>query len=387
MTGAGLSQQTGIRSNAVMSNIKVTVLMPVYNGERFLREAIESILGQTFKDFEFLIINDGSSDNTVSIIQSYKDPRIRLVNNERNLGLIATLNRGISLAEGEYIARMDCDDISMPKRLQRQMDLMGKKKDVGVCGTWSKLIGDSSGEMCIVPVDHNSIYCALLFESRMVHPSVMFRKSFLDKCEIKYSPEYVAAEDYELWSRAIRQTHFENIPEPLLQYRIHAMSTNKRIMSEQLSSCMRIRIAQLERFGFKMTGAEVDLHQKISTLSFFADKKFLVECEKWLVKLLNANQVQGIYPKKEFLQLLKTKWFEICGRSTNLGVWTFNEYRGSLFAKDAHMARTEIAAFLVKCIFRWQKIADLIKMLMNNDAFRWFVNAGRRIVRSIRVCK
>ena len=120
-------------------NPKVTVLMPVYNGEKYLKEAITSILLQTFDDFEFLIINDGSSDASVDIIQSFRDPRIRLVHNDTNIGLIATLNKGLKLAHGKYVARMDQDDISLPRRLEKQTYFMDNNPDVGVCGTWIKL--------------------------------------------------------------------------------------------------------------------------------------------------------------------------------------------------------------------------------------------------------
>ena len=122
-------------------NPLVTVLMPVYNGEKYLKEAIESILNQTFKDFEFLIINDGSTDNSVKIIQSFNDLRIRLIHNESNIGLIKTLNKGLKLSNGKYIARMDCDDVSLPKRLSVQINFMEKHPEIGVCGSWVKIIG------------------------------------------------------------------------------------------------------------------------------------------------------------------------------------------------------------------------------------------------------
>ena len=116
--------------------------MPVYNGERYLREAIDSILNQTFKDFEFLIINDGSTDLSVEIIESYADKRISLAHNGQNLGLITTLNRGFDLACGEYIARMDCDDISLPDRLEKQVVFMDNHPEIGICGSWVSAISD-----------------------------------------------------------------------------------------------------------------------------------------------------------------------------------------------------------------------------------------------------
>ena len=122
-------------------NPLVTVLMSVYNGEKYLERAIKSILNQTFKDFEFLIINDGSTDNSVKIIQSFNDLRLRLIHNESNIGLIKTLNKGLKLSNGKYIARMDCDDISLPKRLSIQASFMEKYPEIGVCGSWVKIIG------------------------------------------------------------------------------------------------------------------------------------------------------------------------------------------------------------------------------------------------------
>ena len=119
---------------------KITVLMPVYNGEKYLRESVDSILNQTFTDFELLIINDGSTDSSMEILNSYSDSRIRIVTNEVNLRLIKTLNKGIDLATGEYIARMDCDDIADPKRLEIQLQYMEKHPDVAVCGTGVKAV-------------------------------------------------------------------------------------------------------------------------------------------------------------------------------------------------------------------------------------------------------
>ena len=123
---------------------KITVLMPVYNGEKYLKESIESILKQTFRDFEFLIINDTSTDESEKIIRSFKDSRIKLIKNEKNIGLTKSLNKGLDLAKGEYMARMDADDISLPKRLEIQVAFMDKNPKIGVIGAWAKVIGESN---------------------------------------------------------------------------------------------------------------------------------------------------------------------------------------------------------------------------------------------------
>jgi glycosyltransferase involved in cell wall biosynthesis len=123
-----------------MMSAKITVLMPVYNAEQFLREAIDSMLNQSFRDFEFLIMDDGSTDSSISIIQQYQDPRIRLIRNEKNLGISPTLNKGIELASSDLIARMDADDISYPDRLQKQYDYMMAHPDCALLSAWARVI-------------------------------------------------------------------------------------------------------------------------------------------------------------------------------------------------------------------------------------------------------
>ncbi len=156
--------------------------MSVYNGEKYLREAIDSILGQTFKDFEFLIIDDGSTDSSVEIIRSYADPRIRLIQNEENIGLSRSLNKGLKLARGEYIARMDADDISLPRRLAAQVGLLDKQPDIGLVGTSIQLIDCDGERMHVhrVPTTHAQILWALCFTTPLAHPSVVFRKVIIE---------------------------------------------------------------------------------------------------------------------------------------------------------------------------------------------------------------
>jgi glycosyltransferase involved in cell wall biosynthesis len=158
---------------------KVTMLMSVYNGARFLREAIESILGQTFRDFEFLIVDDGSTDDSREMILSYCDPRVRLVINDRNVGLPRSLNRGLDLAQGEYVARQDADDISESARLAKQVAFLDSYHDVALLGTWyrkidegGRIIGDRQ-----LPCDHVRIRWCQLFFCPFVHTAIMLRKS------------------------------------------------------------------------------------------------------------------------------------------------------------------------------------------------------------------
>lgn len=208
-----------------MDKPMVTVLMSVYNGERFLREAIDSILDQTFTNFEFLIVNDGSTDKSVEIIESYKDTRIRLINNEKNLKLIASLNKGISLARGKYIARMDCDDISMPDRLEKEVNFLESSLDYGLVGTYYTVIDGEGKEQYNVsyPSSNELIKLFLSLNCPLAHGSIMGRTE-LFKQNLYGSEESYAVEDYELWTRMSKVTKIHNIPEYLFKYRVYGES-------------------------------------------------------------------------------------------------------------------------------------------------------------------
>jgi len=206
-------------------NPKVTVLMPVYNGERYLHEAIESVLMQTFTDFEFLIIDDASTDRSVEIIKSYNDPRIRLVHNEKNLKLISTLNKGIDLADGKYIARMDCDDISLPQRLAKQVAFLEVHSSCAVVATKIVQIDTNGGTIGFWKGDRKAttsteICNRLPLICCVSHPSAMIRKSIISK--YRYNPRQRYAEDYDLWLRLCSDGHeIAKIDEFLLKYRVH----------------------------------------------------------------------------------------------------------------------------------------------------------------------
>lgn len=211
-----------------MKNPKVTVLLPVYNGQKYLKDAIQSILDQSYQDFEFLIINDASTDNSKGVIESFTDRRIRYVENKKNLNLLNTLNKGLRLAKGTYIARMDQDDISLLHRIARQVEFLGENPDIGVVGTGFQLIDQSGikGSSIRFPQSPHFIRWSLCFYNPLAHPTVMFRKdpilkiggySSLDMGKRGRYP----SEDYELWRRASKITKLSNMPEVLLYLRKH----------------------------------------------------------------------------------------------------------------------------------------------------------------------
>lgn len=218
----------------------ISVVMSVYNGQKFLAEAIESILKQTYTNFEFIIIDDGSTDNSLDIVWEFAaaDERIRVVVNETNLGLAKSLNKGIALASGKYIARMDADDISMPERFEKQVAFLDENDDIGLVGTNKINLDQITGQekkYLKIPEGHLEILWTLLFTPPFIHPSVMIRRSFLLENNLRYSEELQAAQDYDLWMRSLSYTKGANLSEFLLIYRVH----NKQITGTK-------RAAQLE---------------------------------------------------------------------------------------------------------------------------------------------
>ena len=216
---------------------KITVLMPVYNGEKFLGEAIESILAQSYKSFDFLIINDGSIDQSLNIMESYRDNRIQIINNDIHKGFTRSLNIGLEHASGKYIARMDSDDISLPNRLLEQVTYLEKNPDTGILGSDIEYIGEGGKKLTNLkppelPVSPMYIKWTLLFRCCLNHPSVMIRRSLLENLS-GYDPYIPYAQDYDLWLRAASKTKITNIPKPLVKIRKHSKNISRLHRGEQ----------------------------------------------------------------------------------------------------------------------------------------------------------
>ena len=182
---------------------KVTVLLQVFNGWRYIAGAVDSVLSQTFRDFELLIVDDGSTDDTVEIVRGFEDSRIRLVRNSCRLKLSGALNRGLGLARGRYVARMDADDICLPTRLAVQSAFLDRHPEIGICGAHTQVFGMKKWEIHRAPLGAETVHAHLFFDNPFVHPVVMLRKSLFDEHGLRYDGDYYPTEDYELWSRAL----------------------------------------------------------------------------------------------------------------------------------------------------------------------------------------
>ena len=219
---------------------RISVLMPVYNTRpEQLREAMESILSQTFTDFEFLIMNDASTDPQVEeVVKSYEDERIVYVVNERNLGISGSRNRLLDMAKGEYLAVMDHDDFSLPERLEKQAAFLDAHPEVGIVGSLVENMAD--GEVKTRPADDVAIKKMLMIHCQLNHPSCMLRRSVLEKHHIRYEAMYSPAEDYALFARLIPVTQFAILQEPLFRYRAWEGNTSHRKAKEMEAAAQGI---------------------------------------------------------------------------------------------------------------------------------------------------
>jgi hypothetical protein len=228
---------------------RVSVVMAVHNGGRYLEPAVESILGQTFTDFEFVIVDDGSTDSTAEVLRRYEasDRRVRM-HHQENAGLVASLNRGCGQARGGYIARMDADDLSFPDRLARQVEFLDRHPKVAVVGSAVMRIDDSGREIKrnVCPTSHAEIVEALREYTCFTHPSVMLRAAALADVG-GYRPAYRAAEDYDLWLRLSERFELANLPDPLLYYRVYPDQVSVRQLDQQILSVVGARAAARQR--------------------------------------------------------------------------------------------------------------------------------------------
>ena len=273
---------------------KVSVLMCAYNSEKYVAEAIESILNQTFKDFEFIIINDGSTDKTAEIVAEYakRDKRIKFINNKQNAGLIAALNQGLEFCHGEYIARMDSDDISLPTRFEKQVAYMDAHPECGVCGAGIKKFGTNITKEQVF--NYQPIMRLLDFVihgNKVAHPSTMIRKSVLDEHDIKYNPAYKYAEDFAFWVEVSKYTEIHNLQQVLLKYRWHDSNVSVTHKQTQMECAERIRKSIL----LELLSNDADV-EKLLRLTHEVHERF------WLFGIL------PIIRRKQY-SMIKTKYY------------------------------------------------------------------------------
>lgn len=297
--------------------------MPVYNAEKYLAEAIDSIIQQTYKDWELIIINDGSTDSSEDIIKSYNDQRIHYFENSVNLGVIKTLNKGIDLCSGKYIARMDADDISHSKRLEEQVLFLESHPDYVMCGTNGIIIDKEYKEMRSfrsIPFDEG-IRIKLLFSNPFTHPSVMIRTQIL-RVE-KYSEEWKHVEDLELWTRIVEKGKVANLKQQYLTYRWHGDNISEKQSDTQVKQKAEIARRQLSKLGVEASDEELRYHfftfnPESLNKPDSADINTYHNIDNWFAKLISQNKIHKQYPQDYFIAFLWSRWILLCKKHRRL---------------------------------------------------------------------
>jgi len=295
----------------------VSVVMPVYNGGQYLTESIQSILNQTFIDFEFIIIDDGSTDQSTNTISSFHDKRIIFQKNQKNIGNYRSRNIGMKLARGKYICVMDADDVAFPDRLAKQHAYMEQNKDIGICGSFIQIIPSGHCPRFITDIEYLKV--AFLSNNYCSHPSLILRKELLNKHQLYYNEEYYYAADFDLCARAFQFFNIHNISDKLLQYRRHSGQISTAKYAEQQKYADSIRINQLiENLKFKPEEIATSLHLKLMKKEHIAEE-LKTDLESWIETIIIKNNISKYY-EDERLRSFLVYLSEECLRSNTLKI-------------------------------------------------------------------
>ena len=337
----------------------ISVIMSVFNSDLFLRESLDSILNQTFEDFEFIITEDCSTDCSLSILEKYAeaDQRIILVKNEQNAGLTKNLNYMISIAKGKYIARMDADDISLSRRLELQYNYMESNSEIGVLGAGGSIFGSKRKAIILErPETNEEIRAAFFFENLLIHSSVFIRKSVLDQNSIKYDENFRIIQDFELWTRMTGITKFYILPEIFVHYRVS--ESNISTLTEKKNNYRESILKNIYSNyflagGFHFTEEQAETHvimlhkrkiQNIATLEMIA---------AWLFYIKNQNEELKFFDNDYFDYMVSKHWFKSCTKSTSLGSGIILKYFRSELRNKFNPGFLDLMRFVLKCIIRY----------------------------------
>ncbi len=305
----------------------LTVVMPTYNGEKYIRAAIDSVLNQTFKNFELLIINDGSVDDTIEIISSYKDDRIRLIDLEENKGIAYCRNLGLREALGEFLAWTDCDDLNISTRFEKQLYFLQNNPDFGGCGTWlSRFKADKTYYVTKAYENPETIKAALLFKPASIpNATAMLRLSEIKKHDLKYDENLQISEDYDFIFRCSKYLKFSNIQEVLYMYRDSETSIMKKYEDQDLNTFNILKevykktLATLDLFPSEK---ELRIHHEICSRKIFSQFSEYEACYYWLENLKIANDLKREYDIKIFNHIITEQFFFLSKKASSFGLKT-----------------------------------------------------------------
>jgi len=305
---------------------KVSVVIPVYNRERYLGDAIASVLAQSFSDFELLVIDDGSTDRSREVASAFTDPRLRLLCNERNLGLPRTRNAGVDAANGAYLAFLDSDDVAMPERLAKQVAFLDRHPDHAAVGTWVDWMDDAGrrlGRIKRRPLSAREVAALRLFRQGIENTASMARTDILRV--FRHNESFAVSEDFEIWERIAAAYAIANLPEVLVRRRAHAQQTSKDRDEQTRLYRQTIYARQLQALGIAFEEEDLRRHHLLRRMKksrYTPDREFVDWAEAWLQSLQSANRRSGRYPEPELSHLLGGLWLKTCWNAAPALGWS-----------------------------------------------------------------
>ena len=301
-----------------VSSPRVTVFMPVYNRAHTLREAVDSVLAQTYDDFELLLIDDGSSDGSVEIAASYADPRVRLIVHDRNQGIPRTRNHGLAEARGELLAILDSDDAAHRTRLDHQVAYLDAHPEVAAVGSWLKLVNKQGRVKGVLlrPTHPDDVRAHILFVSCFKNPAMTARTEVVRR--FGYREQFTYCQDIDLWARVSEAYALANIPRFLTRYRTGGESRR----DENFAFRMKMMAArgQLETLGVAFDDRDLERHVRLRNVAEFSpDADYAEWLEDWLERLARANQRHPSYPEPHFTYAATERWLLVALRAARTG--------------------------------------------------------------------
>jgi glycosyltransferase involved in cell wall biosynthesis len=329
--------------------------MPVFNAGLFLKASIESIFCQTHRDLELVIVDDGSTDTetTQLLQQAATDKRVKLIRHTRNMGTAGSINHGLDVATGAYIARMDADDISHPRRLEKQLEFMEANPAVGLCGTAMECFGNVQGLKIVNPREPDDIKCRLLLSCPISHPTVMFRHESLQRYGVRYNEDFPICEDYELWTRCAECFPMANLEAPLLSYRIHGNQTQRTPGRPYYLS--KVIKSQFDALNLLYSEEELQAFLELVYFpnldTFFKLNKLISLTEVLFGRIQRANDSERKYKPEVLRKTLSRFWMNTIAGEQRYSWNLWRRYRRNACVQPAP---AEMIRLLVKCLIRWK---------------------------------
>ena len=338
-----------------MKNSLVSINMIVYNAEKYIKEAIESILFQKYQDFELIIIDDASTDSSIAKINQFNDKRIKIIKNSINKGIPFSRNLAIKHSKGKYIAILDADDICLPDRIVKQVQFLDQNLEYSLVGGLVRVIGSNVGRVELKNIGiHSSeeIKIKLLFKNCFSHSALMYRKEIIE--QYKFNPNFSVCEDYDLIVRIASDCKIMKINDIVSLYRLHEDNISYK-SSLIIKNNKKIIKKQLHNLDIYPTNEELDLHMQIIKQDRHEDFQLIFNKLNWLNKLYIANYNHNVYSKEYFILFLSGLWFNLINNPKKYNLQLFYCYYNSPIRKQSNNNLKHHIKFFLKCLLRLSK--------------------------------